>query len=74
MKVLIYWRFHPLRVLERDRIGYGNQRDKHFKESITDFVATACNFNKEEILSNNNRTCQKCTDMGRLTNAFKGKN
>ena len=51
------------------RIGYGEQKVKHFKESINDLVATACDFNKEEILSDD-PTCQKCTNMGRLINAI----
>ena len=29
---------------KRDRIGYGKQKVKHFKESTTDLVATACDF------------------------------
>ena len=33
---------------------------KPFKESTTVLVATACDFNKEEILSDNDPTCQKC--------------
>ena len=56
---------------KRDRIGYGKQKVKRFKESITDLVATAYDFNKEEILSDNEPKCQKCTDMDRLINAMR---
>ena len=41
-----------------DKNLYGKQKVKPLKESITDLVATACEFNKEEILSNNDPTCQ----------------
>ena len=60
-------------VGKRDRIGYGKQKVKRLKESITDLVATACDFNKEEILSENDPTCQKCTDMDRLINVMREK-
>ena len=56
-------------VGKRDRIGYGKQKVKRFKESITDLVATACDFNKEEVLSDNDPICQRCTDVDRLINA-----
>ena len=36
-------------------------------------MATACDFNKEEVISDNEPTCQKCTDMGRLINAKREK-
>ena len=36
-------------------------------------MTTSCNFNKQEILSDNEPTCQKCTDMDRLINAIEGK-
>ena len=58
----------------RDRIGYGKKKVKRFKERITDNVKTACNFNKEEVFSDNDLICQKCTDMDRLINAMKEKN
>ena len=60
-------------VGKRDRIGYGKQKVKHLKDSITDLVATACDFNKEKILSDNDPTCQKCTDMDRPINAMRVK-
>ena len=47
------------------------KKSSFFKESITDLVATACDFNKEEILSDSDPTCQKCTDMDRLINAMR---
>ena len=71
--MLLYWEFHPLRVSGRETIGYGKQKVKCFKESITDFVATACDLNKEDILSDNEPTCRECTDMDRLINATKEK-
>ena len=61
-------------VVNRDRLGYGKRKVKRFKESITDLVAIACDFNKEEILLDNEPTCQKCTDMDRLINAIEEKN
>ena len=67
-------RISPIKsVGKRDRIGYGKQKVKRFKESITDLIATACDFIKEEILSDNELTCQKCTDMDRLINAMSEK-
>ena len=60
-------------VKKRDRIGYGKQNVWHFKESITDLIAIACNFNEQEILSDNDPTCQKYTDMGKLINAIREK-
>ena len=60
-------------VGKRDRIGYGKQKVKHFKDSITNFIAAACDFNKEKILSDNDLICQKCTDMDRLINALRVK-
>ena len=38
------------------------KNSKGFKESITDLVATACDFNNEETLSDNAPLCQKCND------------
>ena len=61
-------------VVNRDRLGYGKRKVKRFKESITDLVAITCDFNKEEILLDNEPTCQKCTDMDRLINAIEEKN
>ena len=60
-------------VGKRDRIGFGKQKVKRFKESIADLVATACDFNKEDILLDNEPMCQKDTDMDRLINAMREK-
>ena len=49
-------------VGKTDRIGYVREKFKSFKESITDLVATACDFNNEETLSDNEPLCQKCND------------
>ena len=46
-------------VGKTDRIKYGKQKVKRFKERMIDLVATACDFNKEE-----------CTDIARLINAM----
>ena len=60
-------------VGKRAKIRYGKQKVKRFKESFTDLVATACGFNKKGILSDNDTTCQKSTDMDRLINAMREK-
>ena len=71
--MLLYWEFHPLWVSGRETIGYGKKKVKRFKEDITDLVATACDLNKEEILSDNEPTCRKWRDMDRLINATREK-
>lgn len=65
MKVLLYWRFHPSIVLEKETVGYGKQKVKRFKESIRNLVATTYGFDKEEVLSGKEPTCKKCPDMSR---------
>ena len=69
MKVILYLEFQPLKELKRET---EQGLVKPFKESITVLVATACDFNKEEILSDNDPTCQKCRH-GQIS-AMSGKN
>ena len=64
----------PLKsVGKRDRLGYGKQKVKKFKESLTGLVTSACDLEKEDISSDVDNECTKCIELDRLVEAMKEK-
>lgn len=56
-------------LLIRDKTSYGKQNAKRLIKRLAICVASACDFNEEELTSD-----KKCGDLERLTDAVKEKN
>lgn len=61
-------------LLIRDKTSYGKQNAKRLIKRLAICVASACDFNEEELTSDKNGDCTKCGDLERLTDAVKEKN